>query len=63
MRQHSTPSPHNQTSEIVMTELNKWDERYGEAGFAYGTEREREIHEGRLHTGLCAVVQLMAIKR
>ncbi len=29
----------------------------------HGTEQEREIYEGRLHTGLGSVAQLIAIKR
>ncbi len=50
-----------------------WDQRYAEAGWAYGTEpnafladiageTEREVVEGRHHTGRAAVTQILAFR-
>ncbi|MGI9316665.1 MAG: SAM-dependent methyltransferase [bacterium] len=49
------------SSELMMTLEDLKQELLG-LNFAYGEEIEREIVEGNLHTGLCAVVQVVGVR-
>jgi hypothetical protein len=43
-------------------ELRDLQEELRQLQITHGLELEREVYEGRLHTGLGAVVQLIGIK-
>jgi len=57
---HGTGGP--PIKELLM-EIDELKNELHQLDIIHGTELEREIHEGRLHTGLGAVAQLIAIKR
>jgi SAM-dependent methyltransferase len=57
---HGTGGPPIQ--ELLM-EIDELKKELQQLDIVHGTELEREIYEGRLHTGLGAVAQLIAIKR
>jgi SAM-dependent methyltransferase len=57
---HGTGGP--PIKELLM-EIGELKKELQQLDIIHGTELEREIYEGRLHTGLGAVVQLIAIKR
>lgn len=46
----------------LLMEITELKQELHQLNIIHGTELEREIHEGRLHTGLGAVVQLIAVK-
>lgn len=57
---HGTGGPPVEELLLEMDDLNK---ELAQLQIVHLMELEREIHEGRLHTGLGAIVQLIAIKK
>jgi SAM-dependent methyltransferase len=57
---HGTGGP--PIRELLM-EIDELRRELQQLDIIHGTEQEREIYEGRLHTGLGSVAQLIAIKR